>query len=1278
MNKTIFNKTILAIGSALLCSPAFLTATPLSLSDTPLAVSTTVEPNVMLLIDNSGSMANIVWDIERNVTKPDATVVKRSTITAAPAIYSNTTTYNDWGFGTSGNIILNNIDNGGTPCSAGWTRGTNGSGTKHCIKLPDPNGGKNTRYTSNYLNYIFDSYPDGTDLTDTATYYWFPSMTRIQTIKSSTTSLVTTVPNVRFGLAKFDFSAGGYIDAACGSSVSTLTTKISNLGPDTWTPLAETYYEITRYFRGLKGYQQHTGSYYDSPVQYRCQQNFVVVLTDGLPTYDNNIPSNPTKDPDVTSGCDSSDGLSSTPPCLPNWDELAPATVLGDSPNFPQFSDGFNPYSSSSTEGHALFLDDLAKFAYEIDLRSDPKKSGANTSDTGKDNAGVSFDDLSANGIFKKQNLRTYTIGFAIDSQFLEDSAYYGQDPLLDASGNTQPGVGYPILKKKGYYTANDTQELASAFNEILAGVQQTTGSAAAVAASTGFISKETLLFQAIYDTNNWEGRLKAFQLDPTTRQLVVDGSGNPKVLWEAGDKLTNKTYTNRFIMTYGKKGGAGNPLGYQFNWANFPAAVKTDLTYVDSAAPLVTTDDKYIYEYILGDRSKEELTSSGAVRTVAAGGIFRPRGKLVTIDVPDPLNPGKTKKKVVTYNSNLLGDIVNSSPVYIGRPNMPYNNHWNESFEYLEPGKTKTTTFTQTAPENAVSAEKYSDFRKHYSGLGTTGYDRNKYAMLYVGANDGMLHGFDATTTTTGGDEKFAFIPSPVIKNLKGYSEDTYTHKYFADGAPNVIDAFYTATSESSADWHTTLAAGLNNGGQGIYVLNVTDPKNSFAKSDADAAKLVQWEFTDKDDPDLGYTYSQPAIVRMANGRWAAVFGNGYNNTADNDGDGAANDSTSGDAVLYIVFLDGPGADGVWDKGIDYIKIDTGVGLKDDIDNPTNPNYDNGACAPGGVATGGTGPIDLTQSKPNGMSTVTATDTNGDFIADFIYAGDLYGNMWKFDVRSNDPTKWGSLITSASSAPLPLYKARTGACPQPITSQPAVIAAKGSSMVLFGTGKFIETTDNDTNNALSNRIQTFYGLLDTTENDKTPLTHVDKTDTSWLQQKVITGEEYGVNRSFTNAQTGDIHKEDTRTTSNNGTNNGSFQSWYMDLPVTGERVVYEPFVRGIINPKVVFVTAIPTNDVCVAGGSSWLMELDARDGSRTKNAVFDLNYDGKLDAADNSGGGTNVLNGWKLPGIATAPTVIATDTVDIKVMSTSTGSLELKQEGPPDQDGRQSWRQIK
>src|SRR5690606_25774306 len=150
----------------------------------------------------------------------------------------------------------------------------------------------------------------------------------------------------------------------------------------------------------------------------------------------------------------------------------------------------------------------------------------------------------------------------------------------------------------------------------------------------------------------------------------------------------------------------------------------------------------------------------------------------------------------------------------------------------------------------------------------------------------------------------------------------------------------------------------GLNKGGQGVYALDVTDP-TSFGAND------VLWEFTDEDDPDLGFTYSQPTISRLPDGKWYAIFGNGYNSMFDDDADGATAQttrvSTTGNAVLYLVELASGNA----------IKLDTGVGF-----DPQQQDLPYG----------------------NGLATPSVVDLNGDSNADFVYAGDLYGNMWRFD----------------------------------------------------------------------------------------------------------------------------------------------------------------------------------------------------------------------------------------------------------------------------------------
>ncbi|MEE8245440.1 MAG: PilC/PilY family type IV pilus protein, partial [Pseudomonadales bacterium] len=319
------------------------------------------------------------------------------------------------------------------------------------------------------------------------------------------------------------------------------------------------------------------------------------------------------------------------------------------------------------------------------------------------------------------------------------------------------------------------------------------------------------------------------------------------------------------------------------------------------------------------------------------------------------------------------LGDIINSAPVYVGDPSFTY-------------------------PDN-LEASKYSAFKASNTG---------RTPMVYVGANDGMLHGLDANS----GEEKIAYVPNKVFANLTRLTATAYAHRFFVDGAPTVGDVFY------SGAWHTVLAGGLRKGGQGIYALDVTDPASL---SEIDASSLVLWEFTDADDADLGYTYSRPAIVRMANGTWAAVFGNGHNNT---EADGNA--SSTGDAVLYIVDIS---------NGNLIKKIDTKAG---------------------------------SATTPNGLAGVAPVDVDGDRTIDYIYAGDLLGNLWKFDVSSSNSAQW-KVAYKSGSTPLPLYVAKDKfGVPQPITAQPEVgahpknstsgVLGNGGYMVYFGTGKYIES----------------------------------------------------------------------------------------------------------------------------------------------------------------------------------------------------------------------------
>lgn len=457
------------------------------------------------------------------------------------------------------------------------------------------------------------------------------------------------------------------------------------------------------------------------------------------------------------------------------------------------------------------------------------------------------------------------------------------------------------------------------------------------------------------------------------------------------------------------------------------------------------------------------------------------------------------TQTSFRTRPITVLGDLVDSAPYFVGPPDNNYS-------DYLE-------------------SSPYSSFMIS---------NASRTPMIYVGANDGMLHGFDADT----GVEKLAYVPSPVYSNLTQLTSTTYSHRYFVNGSPTVQDAFYGGA------WHTILVSGLAGGGQGFFALDVTNPGNF---SEANASSLVRWEFTDSNDGDLGYSFSEPTIAKMNDGTWVAIFGNGYNNTAAD-----SNVSTTGRAVLYIVNLQ---------TGALIKRIDTKYG---------------------------------TTTTPNGLATPKAVDLDGDGTVDVAYAGDLAGNLWKFDLRNSNPAQWDSAFVSGST-PQPLFVAMdSSGNRQPITSTPDIVAhPSGTSygyLVMFGTGKYLETTDPSTTST-----QTFYGIQ-----DKGILV----SGRSSLVQQTIT--------STTTVATGKTY----RVLSGNPVDwaGGTVRGWYLDLPTNKERVI-----NGSITDsnRVIFTSIIPTTAVCTPGGTGQLMVLDVLTGGKLSSPTFDVNGTGAIDSND-------------------------------------------------------------
>jgi type IV pilus assembly protein PilY1 len=406
-------KFVAGIAAGLYLSAPVYAFTP---SESPLLSAAAVAPNVMLLIDDSGSMNNIIWAAG---FKPDDNYPQ---IANCSSSFSCLTGQNlDM---SDTNIFLSSLNRGGCSTAGNWYgfyRGFLGLGSI-CLRLPDPVGNGNTRYSANYLSYLV-SLANGTsrDFTTGA----IPNDYRISVAQDVSTNLVASNRSLRIGLATFNPPVsgnpgpGGFIaraisdlspvsgsvtQAQANANYTALINSINGLSAIANTPLAESYYEVTRYMRGMAPYYNSTPSTYTSPIQYRCQKNYGVVITDGLPTYDRTFPTN--------------DPLGGSR--LPNWD--------GNSAN-----DGDN--LNGDGEGDTLYLDDIAKFAFDIDMRT-----------TGTDAGGKSWNAAD----FPKQNMNTYTVGFTAANQMLSDAASYGQ--VLSGNGQCRAEHGVGVSAQRHHF----------------------------------------------------------------------------------------------------------------------------------------------------------------------------------------------------------------------------------------------------------------------------------------------------------------------------------------------------------------------------------------------------------------------------------------------------------------------------------------------------------------------------------------------------------------------------------------------------------------------------------------------------------------------------------------------------------------------------------------------------------------------------------------------------------------------------------------------------------
>ena len=642
-----------------------------------------------------------------------------------------------------------------------------------------------------------------------------------------------------------------------------------------------------------------------------------------------------------------------------------------------------------------------------------------------------------------------------------------------DENGNPPSDTDIASSEPGTYFYAIDPAELEASLSKALEQVAAAAGSASSVATNSTRLGTDTVIYQALFNSADWSGELRALNLN-------ANGTvGSTK--WVTDDAKFGSPAT-RNIVTY-------NNAGVDFAWANLSAAQQEALKDGDS-----------------------DLVGQARLNWV--------RG----LDVPG-----------LRDRSALLGDIVNSSPVFAGRKKY--------SFHLL--------------PEELGGLA----YEAYYSGQ-----KANRREVLYVGANDGMLHAFDATT----GAEQFAYIPSGVYAQLKNLSAPDYgtnsnPHAYSMDGKLFVGDAYINGA------WKNILIGTLGAGGRGIFALDITNP-DSFDAND------VLFELTDADFPGIGNITSEPVIAPTNDG-WKVIFGNGYN-------------SQNTRARLFTV----------------------------DLENPLTE----------------TQVIEASDAGSNGLAG-PALLTNGDGEVVSAYAGDLLGNMWKFDLSDNNASNW-DVAFKQGGALNPLFTAvdRNGKV-QPITSTPTLgLNAKmdNAIMVYFGTGSYLSSSDNDTGDV----INSFYAIADE---------DTEVSGRSVLMQKSISTQANGVR---------DVADNDTTTwwTDKKG--------WYLDLTpdgsITGERVTSKPL---LVYDRLLFPTLITSSDPCSFGGSGWLMELVAVGDRYDGHSIF--GEDGvEVDYA-----------------VISYSEIIRSGEKAYLPTSNIKGELDVEEgDFPTEAVGRMSWRQIR
>ncbi|MBL4682767.1 MAG: cadherin domain-containing protein [Pseudomonadales bacterium] len=879
------------------------------------------------------------------------------------------------------------------------------------------------------------------------------------------------------------------------------------------------------------------------------------------------------------------------------WNGSSPFSGNSDGDNNTNFDGGAFAGPNFTT------LADVAMLYYERDLHPSLNNEVPTTARDRSSASDTAFE--SNNNEITFQHMTTYTVGFGVSGLVDEMPSDYTQgfnwgNPFSSTQRKTDD-VRHAAYNGRGeYLDAANGAELAERLVQAFEEFSQGSGAASAVSFNSQEIQEDTLIFRAFYNTKINTGDLIA--------QRLTDSGLTEEPVWRSAEVMDLVAATDREIFTYDDVAGQGIP----FRPGSLNIAQRA-FFISDTGATLAqqNTEVTQRVQYLRGDSANERPV-----------GNFRER----------PTIEGR------------LGDIVHSTPVFVGAPNR--------------------------AGRDAVPFPQ-SDLYSAFVSAQTARQD-----VIYVEANDGMLHGFDPAN----GSEVFGFVPNNLMlgkfsRKLTELLDFNYSHKFFNDLTPAINDVYIDLDGgvTPNKEWATVLIGGQGAGAKAYYALDITDPT---ALKEATAANVVLWEFTDDDDTypvdelgaplktagslrfdlqavprpvkDLGYTFNPPSIAMSnaedtnGNKEWVAIFGNGYN-------------STAGIAKLFVLFVD-KGADGDWchpdmryNNGNetdavppscigkqDFVKIDTGFGVN------------------GGF--------------PNGLGTARSIDADGNGTVDYVYAGDTFGNFFRFDLTSSDFTEWSfAKIFKAE------YDDGNGnITDQPITTQPIVTrhpTEPEGFIVIFATGSYITVPDGS-----DKGIQSIYGLWDRLAPELLDIN--DLVQQRYVNEVSSGGEGFGNVRSLTTNEVDYSVVGGARGWYNHLDSVAPSDNQGIDPPeFPGEKAIRNIQLRG----GLAFVNSIiPRSDTsCVDVAGGFALAFCPGTGSidcLSNGGIFDLNNDGEFSSGDEVNG--EIVAGLRFEDAVPTDssfiedqriTQLSDKSLDIVTTNTSFGG----------NTGRLSWKQL-